>query len=193
MSCSCKTKTLFTRNVYDSEKTVFKEITTLKLENTLKRIILELIQWIGYYLSGDLERLTNELTLEKYNTYSRMLFTLKKGNGTDEELVRNSITATLSTLFAAKSIYEDCQTMEKNNKALKEKVEILEDMDKLREYLEVLRKQANTDVFGTHDVSTVSASVKQEYIMYIREHGYPNNGVFDPDLLGMYALKVTNG
>ena len=59
MSCSCKTKTVFTRNVYDSEKTVFKEITTLKLENTLKTIILELIQWIGYYLSGDLERLTN--------------------------------------------------------------------------------------------------------------------------------------
>ena len=65
-------------------------------------------------------------------------------------------------------------------------------MDKLKEYLEYLGQQTNTDLFGSHAKATSSVNVNQEYIQYIQEYGYPENGVFDPDILGTISRRIDN-
>lgn len=161
------------------------------LNAKLVRIAEKLTAYIKLYLDGDLDTLRNELTLDVYTDYSKILYLLKRNRNSDSEIMRRSVAGTLSTLYAATSIYEDCLLMKENNEALADRAGILDDMDRLRDFLTDLQSSLNTSIFGDHMFTVPAVQVNAEYVEYIRVYGYPNNGVFDPDLLGQ-ILKQMN-
>ena len=63
----------------------------------------------------------------------------------------------------------------------KERSSILDNMNKLREYIENLSKTMN--LFNPEPQTIVAAKVLQEHAIYLRTYGYPLGGIFDPELL----------
>lgn len=161
------------------------------LNSKLVKIAAKLTTYIKLYLDGDLDTLREGLTLEVYTEYSKILYLMKRNRNSDSEIMRRSVAGTLSTLYAATSIYEDCLLMKENNEALSDRAGILDDMDRLRDFLTDLQSSLNTSIFGDHMFTVPAVQVNAEYVEYIRLYGYPNNGVFDPDLLGQ-LLKQMN-
>ena len=186
-------KTIFTKNVKNSAiQSNYDDNTGVVLDLKLKRVATTLMRYINMYINGNIEELIQIFTLDTYTQLSKILASLKKTKQTDSEIVRKSIANALTVLYSGLSVYQDYQLTEMSNEELKERVSILDDMDKLKEYLEYLGQQTNTDLFGSHDISTTSVKVNQEYIQYIQEYGYPENGVFDPDRLGAIARRIDN-
>lgn len=185
-------KTVFTRNVRDAATSnSFQDNKNIYLNPILRQMALNVTKLIKYYIEGDLESLETELTLERYTRYSKILFSLKKNKVTDTEIVRRVVANSLATLFSAISVYQDFNLVRENNEQLKDRANILDDMDRLKEYLDYLQENTSTNVFGSHDMSTVSVDVNQEYIIYVQEYGYPVNGVFDPDILGRIVKRLS--
>lgn len=186
-------KTLFTKNVRDStSNNGFIDTQTITLNSRLKQITLNVIKFINYYIEGNMESLESELTLDLYTRYSKILFTLKKTKLTDSELVRRVVANALATLYSSMSVYQDFKLVRQNNEQLEDRANILDDMDRLKDYLDYLQENTGTNVFGSHNMSTTSVNVDQEYIIYIQEYGYPLNGVFNPDLLGRIVTRMSS-
>ena len=63
---------------------------------------------------------------------------------------------------------------------MKQRADILDDMDRLKEFLIELNSKANTSVFGEYSVTaSVSAVISPQYLLYIEKYGFPPDGVFD--------------
>jgi hypothetical protein len=186
-------KTVFTKNVRDTTtSSSFVDSKNISLNPVLKQMALNVTKLIKYYIEGDMESLETNLTLDIYTRYSKILFSLKKNKVTDAEIVRRVVANSLATLFSAISVYQDFKLVRENNEQLKDRANILDDMDRLKDYLEYLQQNTSTNVFGDHDITTTAASVDPEYIIYIQRHGYPLNGVFNPDLLGQIVRTITS-
>ena len=185
-------KTVFTKNVKDVvTSNAFVDSKNISLNPVLKQMALNVTKLIRYYLVGDMESLRTQLTLEIYTRYTKILFSLRKTKVTDSEIVRRVVANALATLFSTISLYLDFKLVRENNEQLKDRANILDDMDRLKDYLEYLQKNTSTNVFGDHDMTTTAAGVDPEYIMYIQEYGYPLNGIFDPDLLGQIVKRIS--
>lgn len=189
-------KTVFTRNVknvavaniYSDNTNTFGYV----LNPKLKKIARILITYMDIYMEGKMEELEQVFTLEVYTNYSRMLASMKQDRLTDGEIVRRSIVNALSLLYSGLSVYKDYAELEQTNEQLRDRANILDDMERLKEYLEQLSSQAMTSLLGSHDITMSSANVNEEYILYIQEYGYPQNGVFEPDKLGDIARTLRN-
>jgi len=120
-----------------------------------------------------------------------VLTSMRKNRLTDGEIVRRSIVNALSTLYSGLSVYKDYALLEQTNEQLRDRANILDDMERLKEYLEQLSSQAMA-LLGSHDITMSSANVNEEYILYIKEYGYPLNGVFDPEKLGIITRTLRN-
>ena len=185
-------KTVFTRNVKNvAVENIYTDNANIVLNSKLKRIARTLITYIDLYIQGKMEELEQVFTLEVYTNYSRALASMRKKRLTDSEIVRRSIVNALSTLYSGLSVYQDYALLEQTNEQLRDRANILDDMERLKEYLEQLSSQAMT-LLGSHDITMSSATVNEEYILYIQEYGYPPNGVFDPDKLGVIARTLRN-
>ena len=71
---------------------------------------------------------------------------------------------------------------------MSEKASILDDMVKLREYINSLKK--NMSIFPNIEVTVVKAQIKPEYLEYIKLYGYPENSIFDMDKLGAILISM---
>ena len=69
-----------------------------------------------------------------------------------------------------------------------EKASILDDIEKLKEYINSLKK--NMSLFPDIDITIVQAHIKSEYAEYIKLYGYPVGGVFDMDKLGEILIRM---
>jgi hypothetical protein len=185
-------KTVFTRNVKNvAVENIYTDNTNIVLNSKLKRIARTLITYIDLYIEGKMEELEQVFTLEVYTNYSRVLTSMRKNRLTDGEIVRRSIVNALSTLYSGLSVYKDYALLEQTNEQLRDRANILDDMERLKEYLEQLSSQAMA-LLGSHDITMSSANVNEEYILYIKEYGYPLNGVFDPEKLGIITRTLRN-
>lgn len=185
-------KTVFTRNVKNvAVENIYTDNTNIVLNSKLKRIARTLITYIDLYIEGKMEELEQVFTLEVYTNYSRALTSMRKNRLTDGEIVRRSIVNALSTLYSGLSVYKDYALLEQTNEQLRDRANILDDMERLKEYLEQLSSQAMA-LLGSHDITMSSANVNEEYILYIKEYGYPLNGVFDPEKLGIITRTLRN-
>jgi hypothetical protein len=68
--------------------------------------------------------------------------------------------------------------------AASERASILDNMDKLREYLTMLNTQSSSSVFGDYTIAAaVPALIPAAYLVYIQTYGFPEDGVFDVEKL----------
>ena len=120
------------------------------------------------------------LTREKYNTLAEQLLALSKTN-TVYEQIRKTIARALEGLY--QGVLQHILLINTEYKLIiaSEKASILDDMCKLREYLEHMKE--SLCILPDSEVSIVTAAVKPEYLKYIQLHGYPEGGVFEVDKL----------
>ena len=138
-------------------------------------------------------KLIELLTPEYYAILSTRLYSLKKSKSKypEFEVIRETFTETLTGLNVALMRNSELSNIKSQRDQYKESYDILNDTQLLEEYLESLKTQY-TSVFGdVKDVKlNISAGMNPEYKEYIRVHGLPNNGVFEPDKLGEIIIRL---
>jgi len=165
----------------------------LELYKTLKLTVKQLSEIFQLYLANDMTKLIELLTPEYYAILSTRLYSLKKSKSKypEFEVIRETFTETLTGLNVALMRNSELSNIKSQRDQYKESYDILNDTQLLEEYLESLKTQY-TSVFGdVKDVKlNISAGMNPEYKEYIRVHGLPNNGVFEPDKLGEIIIRL---
>jgi len=177
-------QSMFTKNV--SQGTNSNAV----LDSDLRLIYLQIIDLSKLYSEGNFIELKTELTNEKYASLSISLGRLRSANA-EYEMIRASTLSFLTGIKRANiqnTQLEDCIN---SYMIVKDRADILDDMDRLKQFISDLNTKANPNVFGDHSVTaSVSALISPEYLLYIEEFGFPQDGVFDSEKLANINNKV---
>jgi len=137
------------------------------------------------YAVGDFDGIKDELTQRKVQELSRNIRNERLTDNPLHELYRvtfrNIIQGLQQTVFQYIDYLATIVDLEKCS----EKSKILDDPEKLQEYINNLIQQQNRSfsVFKETKHNVISATLKPEYKIYIDLYGVPENLVFDPDKL----------
>lgn len=160
-----------------------------KLSNFTKSIDM----LIEEYSLGNLYEVTNILTMEVYNelSYALKKLALDECDYPEYEQLRTTTMKSLAGLFKAVLKNADLVNAEAQLVRCKERVAILSDPEKLKDYIESLKRSRT--VFPDAEVTAPFARLKPQYTEYIRRYGFPESGIFNPDLLGQIIDELTTG
>lgn len=166
-------KTMFTTNV--STGTIVTGI----FDSELRFVFLELDVLAKLYADGNFTTLKTKLTNDKYAALSLTLGKLRNSN-LEYEMIRSSSLSFLQGLQRAALQHIELTNTKTSYNVVKQRADILDDMDRLKEFLIELNSKANTSVFGEYSVTaSVSAVISPQYLLYIEKYGFPPDGVFD--------------
>lgn len=163
-----------------------------RLKILYDRILYQLRPPMIYYNEGDFEyfmestpdiliytRLLNNDSTFYYNNESQL-----DQYKYDERLVENYrfvSNRVIDTIKQAMTEYIKIRNLTQENEELKSYKDILEDGDKLSEYLETRRNTRH--LFSAEATLEVAPSLKLWYQVYLERHGPPGDGVFNSELL----------
>ena len=187
-------KGAITSNISGSNVAILRNF---MLNSILKDVLNLLNAYLNYYIVGDIDTLSNLLTPEQYLLLSNTLINMPFDGNTNIDLilVRDSSLKTLATLRGALFHAQNYRYIEEQYNKAKERNEILDDIDRLREYIDELNHRLyNQDDIDNQKlysgkITTITPSIDGIYITYIKNFGYPSNTIFDPILLN----KIKNG
>lgn len=150
-------------------------------------------EMILQFSAGQFDIVAQKLTLTKYNSMSLMLSKLQKNaqKYPTYEVIRVYILNTLQGLMQSMNQYALLSDTNIQLLVASEKAAILQDMTKLQAYLTQLK--GSRSIFPESNVTVTRALIKPEYAEYIKRHGYPPNGIFNPDKLAACILYVSRG
>ena len=163
-----------------------------RLKILYDEILLRLRPPMTLYNDAEFENFMNsmpdvlELTRTLNNENTLFMDKPNKLNGYkyDDGLINKYIFVSnrlIDTLKQAMSEYIKIKFLQDQNDELKSYKEILEDREKLFNYLE---KQKNTShMFSAEATLTTNIEIKLWYKVYLQRHGPPNDGVFNSELL----------
>jgi len=135
------------------------------------------------YLKGNYAYLTANLTSTQYLEYTNELYKLKAfTNSQSYEQVRTILLTMLENLQKTVMVLFEKQNMEYLISNSREKLDILNNIEKLTEYLHKLKLQAQV-IFPESNVRMTSVKINPTYTRYIELYGFPQNGIFDGDKL----------
>ena len=144
------------------------------------------------YSTGNIEEVAETLTREYYETLAVKLYKERQPNKEYYEGIRLIINRALEGLN--KSILEHAELLRTLTQLeeCKEKADILNDRDKLNEYINELNKSSGTQrhVFGAQSVTTIAAVLKPKYARYLELYGFPECGVFDVDKMAAICEEL---
>ena len=180
-----RTTTLFTKNVNTpygvcNNKTVLENGTgNVLIDANFLKLLNELLSLYSAYANGDYQTLNTTLTNQYFFTLSTSLGNLKSTNPI-YKLLQSSIMYSLQGLQRAYVQYIMLENTTQLYDIAKDRAAILDNMDRLREFIEQLNTRTRSSIFGDYSISTsVSATIAPEYLIYIQQYGYPLDGVFD--------------
>tara|TARA_Y100000389_G_scaffold204619_1_gene258397 strand:- start:9482 stop:10207 length:726 start_codon:yes stop_codon:yes gene_type:complete len=172
----------------------------------------ELINTMKFYSEGNfesyMESLPNMLSYTEFNNYDTNFYLDSNGDevnnnsiydiATTDELksttlvnqYRTLTNQVINNLRQGMSEYQRCTTIMNERDELKKYKEILEDSEKLREYLN--QRQNEHDMFSLQANMTVIPILKPWFAEYFRLYGAPNEGVFDAEKLGDIIIEMRN-
>jgi len=181
-------KTVFSRNVNPVfRKTILEPIQPVTQVQSQPDIYLQLAEFtkkidhlFDLFSQGQFSQIVLLLTRDKYNSLAVELLNLAKTDPTYEQ-IRTTIAKSLEGLY--QGVLQHILLINTQYELIKvsKKASILDDMCKLREYLEHMKE--TLCILPDSEVSIVTASVKPEYLQYIQLYGYPEGGVFEVDKL----------
>jgi len=180
-------KTLRLRNVETTTKT------QVKVENEdIYKVLADfsvIIQNLLYQFSlGRFKEVSTILNRNYYKFLSVKLSKLAYADYPIYEQLRKSIRYSLEGLNKAVEQYGMLMNCEKMCDKLEEKASILDDMKKLKEYVNGLK--GATSIFPDLNITAPLARIKPEYAEYIKLYGYPAGGIFDMDRLGAILISM---
>jgi len=192
-------KTIFssnTQNIY--QKTLF--ITTTATTGTnivvtdenIYKVLADysvIIQKLLFDFSlGNFQNVSNLLTIRYYQYLSVKLSQITFTDYPIYEQLRLSTKYSLQGLYKGIQQYNVLKSTQTNLQIMTEKASILDDMTKLKNYIASLKK--NVALFPDMNITVARATIKEEYAEYIRLYGYPSNGIFDMDKLGLILIAM---
>lgn len=191
-------KTVFIRNTQsDINKTVilrdYTEKIQIKVENEdIYKVLADFsvtIQNLLFQFSlGHFKEVSNILNRKYYQYLSVKLSKIAYIDYPIYEQLRRSIRYSLEGLYKAVEQYGVLVNHEFKCDKLEEKAAILDDMKKLKEYVNTLK--GATTIFPDLNITAPLAKIKPEYAEYIKLYGYPAGGIFDMDKLGAILISM---
>lgn len=179
-------QTVFASNVTSSFNTA-----SAVFDSGLLDIYTEVVELSKLYAEGSFTTIKEQLTNDKYMSLSLSLGRLRGANDNPEfEMVRSFTLTTLTGLHRAHLQNLECENMTANYLILKDRANILDDMDRLKIFIANLNSSASTSVFGDYSVTaSVSAVISRDYLLYIEAYGFPQDAVFDADKLASINIR----
>lgn len=154
----------------------------LTMSPLLQSILNDLNVMSSFYTIGDYDSLKSLLTLNKYRALSASLGNLFNESGNDSVLnvIIQTAKQTLQGLQRAYMQNDELINVSQQYLLCMQRCDILDDMEKLQEYIRSLNNSRHAGAFGEYTISsTVPAKIPDEYLKYIIVYGYPVDGVFD--------------
>ena len=162
-----------------------------QLDTTLRNVLNNILELLASYADGDFSTLAEDLTLQRYNALSNILYESRKITNIDYEIIRTSALRSLKGLQRAYLQYTELTNTSELYNVTKGKADILDDMTKLQDHIDKLNTKAPTSIFGDHYIqSSVVATIPPVYLTYINLYGFPPAGVFDPTRLAIASLNT---
>ena len=138
---------------------------------------------------GDFDTTKSQLTTEKYLSLSKDLYNARNITNNTYEEIRQVISLTLQNTYQGISQQIQLTDTLIQLEHFIEKASILNDMDKLREYLSDLNK--HLQFLPPQEVTlTVAPEMKEPYKTYVCVFKFPTNGIWNPELLAYINLLI---
>ena len=149
---------------------------------------------IKYYYNGDFVKVLQLLSKQNLLSYSTLLESYKKSSISypTYEGVRLVLKLYLQGLTKSLDQYLELENSKGKVTLLEERCTILDNMDKLQEYINGLNRTVNL-FRSIEPVSVIEAKVLPEHAIYLRKYGYPVGGIFDVKLLNDIILTLKKG
>jgi hypothetical protein len=162
-----------------------KEIETLMNS----AIVTDISEISKNYASGAFELIKSQLNQTLYNNYSVGLYTARKPLNATYEKVRKFINTNLEGLLQSINMYNTNTSVTSQRDAYKLVADKFNDPNELIAQLNMLR--GSMSLFPDQHITVIPVQIKPEYLAYIKTYGYPENGIWDPDLLGAIISSIT--
>jgi hypothetical protein len=141
------------------------------------------------YASGAFNLIKTQLNQTLYNNYSLGLYTARKPLNATYEKVRKFINTNLEGLLQSINLYNTNTSITAEKDAYKIIADKFNDPNELLAQLNMLR--GSMSLFPEQHITVIPVQIKAEYLIYIQTYGYPENGIWDPDLLGAIMASIT--
>jgi hypothetical protein len=148
-----------------------------------------LLQNLFYnYSLGNFKYVASVLTNKYYQELSIKISRITFSDYPIYEQLRKTIKFSLQGIYKAINEYSKLQNTKLQLKNMTEKASILNDIDKLKEYINGLR--GTMYLLPDLNIKAPLATVKREYVEYIKLYGYPSGGIFDMDRLAAILINI---
>jgi hypothetical protein len=142
------------------------------------------------YAAGAFDLIKTELDQTLYNNYSQGLYNSKRPLNTTYEKVRKFINTNLEGLLQSINLYNTNTNVTSQRDAYKLIADKFNDPNELLSQLNMLRNSVS--LFPDQYITVIPVEIKPEYLAYIKTYGYPENGIWDPDLLGAIIASISS-
>jgi hypothetical protein len=140
------------------------------------------------YSSGAFETIKQQLTQMIYNNYSVGLYTARRPLNATYEKIRKVILTNLEGLLQSINLYNINRDVTSQRDAYKITADKFNNPEELIAQLNMLR--GSISLFPEQHITVIPVQIKPEYLVYIKTYGYPENGIWDPDLLGAILISI---
>ncbi len=151
-------------------------------------IVTDISEISKNYASGAFDIIKSQLNQTLYNNYSFGLYTAKKPLSATYEKVRKFINTNLEGLLQSINMYNTNTSVTAQRDAYKVIADKFNDPNELLAQLNMLR--GSMSLFPDQHITVIPIEIKPEYLAYIKTYGYPENGIWDPDLLGSIIASI---
>ena len=160
-----------------------------EIETLMSSVIVTDISEISKnYASGAFDIIKSQLNQTLYNNYSFGLYTARKPLSATYEKVRKFINTNLEGLLQSINMYNTNTSVTAQRDAYKVIADKFNDPNELLAQLNMLR--GSMSLFPDQHITVIPIEIKPEYLAYIKTYGYPENGIWDPDLLGSIIASI---
>ena len=151
-------------------------------------IVTDISEISKNYASGAFEIIKSQLNQTLYNNYSLGLYNARIPSNSTYEKVRKFINSNLEGLLQSINLYNTNTSVTAQRDAYKLIADRFNDPNELLAQLNML--QRSMSLFPDQHITVIPVEIKPEYLAYIKTYGYPENGIWDPDLLGAILASI---
>lgn len=142
-----------------------------------------------YYANGNFDMIKAFLTQSEYNSLSSKLYLLKKPSSSKYESIRKILNTNLEGLLQSVNLYNNNISISSQSDIYKTRADMLNNIESLINQLNTLR--GSVSLFPEQNFTIIPVEIKPEYLVYIKTYGYPENGIWDPDILGSILSSIS--
>ena len=159
----------------------------IKLYSDIGDTFAELLE---LYSTGNYSDVAQQLTFKEFESLAFKIYSHKTLSKQCKYFEKYRVLFTYILSGIQQSVYQYINLTETlaELEQCKELAAILDDNEKLKEYLE--SKKKNFSIFPNQSITIIKALLPPEYEIYIELYGLPNNGLFEPDKLAAIALEL---